>query len=440
MFGSSLDDQFINRSAAVDSAHRSRGAWPVIVIVLLGIAAFVTWAWFFEIEERTSGQGRVIPSSQLQVVQSLEGGIVREIRVASGELVEAGQVLMTIDDTGFSSTLGELTSKRQALLAEQMRLRAEARGDEELNFPEDFAAENAALVAGEMEVFRSRRRQLEAEIEVLDDRLIQRRAELEEARARQVKLTTTAEPLRKETELTRRLLRRGVVPEVEYLRLASRIAEIDGDIAVAEAQIPKLEAAISEAEKQIVSTRNTYKLAANERLATLQGELAVLQQTEVGAEDRVSRTQLRSPVRGVVNKVNIATVGAVVQPGAPLVEVVPSEDGLLVEASIRPQDVAFIRVGGKASVKLTAYDYLIYGALDGEVTRIGADSITDQNGEQFFQITVKTEKNHLGDDPTRNLISPGMVASVDIQTGTNTVLTYLLKPVLRAQAEALRER
>ena len=441
MFGSSLDDQYLNRAEFPEAATESgRRNWWVLAIILSGILVFIIWATFFEIEEVTSGTGKVIPSSQTQIVQSLEGGIVREVAVQEGQQVDRGQILMQIDDTGFASQLGELEQKKKSLQAEQYRLQAEASGKRELRFAKEFAAINPTLVSAELEVFSSRLRQLDGELEVLNDRLDQRLAELQELSAERKKLETTAVPLRQETKLTKQLVQRGVVPKVDLLRLESRLAEIEGDIEVAKAAEPKINASITEARKQLGTTRNTYQLAARERLAKLEGEISIVAETMRAAADRVSRTQLRSPVRGIVNKINFSTIGAVVQPGNDLIEIVPSDDGLLIEAQIRPQDVAFIRAGGKASVKLTAYDYLIYGMLEGEVVRIGADSQQNANGDQFFRVIVKTTKNYLGDNADKNLIIPGMVASIDIQTGKNTVLSYLMKPVLRARAEALRER
>ena len=201
-----------------------------------------------------------------------------------------------------------------------------------------------------------------------------------------------------------------------------------------------MEAALAQANSKIEAAKSRYILSARERLARVQVELAVVREVLKAADDRVLRTQLRSPVRGTVNRLSVTTLGAVIQPGAPVAEIVPSDDGLLIEANILPSDVAFIKPGDRVSVKITAYDYLVYGALDGEVTRIGADTITDPEGREFFKVVVRTQTNVLGqvDDPLP--VTPGMTASVDIQTGQKTVLNYLLKPLRRAQAEALRER
>jgi membrane fusion protein, adhesin transport system len=202
-----------------------------------------------------------------------------------------------------------------------------------------------------------------------------------------------------------------------------------------------VEAAVREAENQIAASRGAYILAARERAARVQVELAVVREGLRAADDRVVRTALRAPVAGTVNRLNVSTIGAVVQPGAPVVEIVPAEDGLLIEANIRPEDVAFLRVGDPASVKITAYDYLIYGTLPGDVVRIGADTLADAEGREFFQVAIRTETNALaGRDGQELPIGPGMVAQVDIRTGTNTVLSYLVRPLVRVKAEALRER
>lgn len=440
MFGNQVDEKFANTISQATVVSRGGSFWPIIIILNLAIVLFLIWAANSEIEEVASGSGKVIPSSQVQKIQSLEGGIVSSISIKEGDIVEPNQVLMQIDDTGFSSRLGELTRKEYSLQAERIRLIAEAEEKTELVFSEELTSKAAISVLAEKQVFNSRRLQLLGELEVLENRLRQRQAELQELAARGAKLSATLAPLSKEAKLTKRLFKRGVVPEVEYLRLSSRLAEISGDRNVVKASVPKVEASIAEAKKQLSTTKNTYVLAARERLAKLEAELAVVRETMTAATDRVSRTQLRAPVRGVVNKINTTTLGAVVQPGQEIVEIVPLDDGLLIEVSIRPQDVAFVKPGESASVKLTAYDYLIYGALKGTVIRIGADTIADASGEQFYRVVVRTEKNYLGDDSTKLNIIPGMVASVDLQTGTNTVLSYLLKPILRAKGTALRER
>lgn len=439
MLGSRIDETFVNDVTKVGTARFGGAPWRLLLLVAIGLSGFLLWASVYEIEETTHGTGRVIPSRQVQVVQSLEGGIVSEIFVAEGDRVEAGAALMQIDDTGFAAQAGELRQQEGALLAEQARLRAEAAASEVLEMPPDLLDRAPAAAQAEQAVFASRREQFTRELDVLQKQLAQRRSELAELRATQEKWATMLEPLNAELALTERLQQRGAVPEIELLRLRSRVAEVTGDQRAGEATEARIRAAIEQAETEIGAARSAYRLTARQRLAQLQVELAVAQEGLRAAADRVQRTLLRAPVRGTINTLNATTIGAVVQPGEPLAELVPADDGLLIEAQIQPRDVAFIRPGETASVKITAYDYTVYGALDGEVVRIGSDAVEDREGRTYFKVIVRTDRNFLGEEEQLPII-PGMVASVDIQTGRKTVLSYLAKPILRAQGEALRER
>ncbi len=440
MFGNRIEESFANTISGADAAARDPGPWRLLLAVFLGLAAFLGWAATYQIEETARATGRVIPSQQVQVVQSLEGGIVRDIAVAEGDIVAPGDVLMQIDDTRFAAEQGELREREAAVLAEAARLRAEARFAESPEFDAALRARAPLAVAAEEEVFQSRREQLTRELLVLDAQLLERRGELEEVKAQRARTEGIIAPLRAEITLTEEMFERGLVPQIELLRLQSRLAELNGDLAVGRASEPRLQAAILGAQNQIDAARSAYALTARQRLAALQLELAVIQETLRSADDRVTRAQLRAPVRGTINRVNATTIGAVVQPGAPLVEIVPIDDSLLIEADLGPRDIAFVSPGERASVKISAYDYLVYGALEGEVVRIGADTISGDDGAEFFRVIVRTDRSHLGTEDRPLPITPGMIASVDIQTGERTVLSYLAKPILRAKAEALRER
>ena len=441
MFGPRTEEDFVNDATAGRPRGRGQGPWLLLLLIAGGIAAFLVWASFYEIEEVTRGTGRVVPTRQLQVVQSLEGGIVSAIEVREGDLVQEGDVLMRIDDTSAGAERGELREREAALLAEAARIGAEAQGGETLAFPDGLAERAPSAVSAEREVFLSRRAQLESELSVLRDKLAQRRSGLRELQAAVVKLEAQIAPLTEEIDLTSGLVDSGAVPRIELLRLRSRMAELEGELAVSRARLPGIRAAINEAESQIRSARTGYVLTARERLARINGDLAVLREALRAATEKVSRTSLRAPVNGTVNTVHVTTIGAVVQPGGPLIEIVPRDDQLLIEARIRPRDVAFIRPGDSASVKITAYDYLVYGALDGTVQRIGADTVEDGEGTEFFRVMVRTWRSDLeADDGTTMPISPGMVAQVDILTGRKTVLDYLARPLMRARSEALRER
>ena len=437
----SRDDlRFANDARAATEHPGSDGVWLQITVIALMLAAFLGWASWATVEESTTGAGQVIPSSQTQVVQTLDGGIVRDIRVREGDLVEAGQVLIDVDDTGLASTLGEIRSRRRSLEAQIARLEAEAGGQETVSFAAGLSEHAGGTVAAERAAFLSRQAQRVEEIEILRQQLRQREQELRELRANEARLQATLEPLQSEVELTRNLASRGAVPQIELLRLERQFAEAKGQLQVTEAALPRAESAIDEARRRVDAVNLRFRAEARERLAGALAELAVIEETERGAADRVKRTLLRAPVRGIVNRLNISTIGAVVRPAVDIVEITPLDDTLLIEARIRPQDVAFIRPGQAASIKLTAYDFLVYGDIGGTVERISADTIEDEQGNTFYRVIVGTEAGGLTRSGETIEILPGMVATVDILTGQKTVLDYLMKPVLRVGSEALRER
>ncbi len=440
MFGNTRDEDFANDINQALSGYDGHGTTRLLFVITLFIAAFLYWAATFEIEESASAVGRVIPSRQVQVVQSLEGGIVASINVAEGDFISKGHLLMQIDDTRFNAQRGELLEREAALMAEATRLDAEARQAQNVEFPDDLRNRANLAVYAETQLFLSRKEQLAQELEVLADQLAQRKSELGELLAQRERSRAIIAPLQEEMELTEDMVKRNLVPRLELLRLQSRLAELSGDIRVSIASESRLRASIAEAENQIDAARSRYVLEARRRLAVLQVELAVVNESLRAAEDRVRRTQLKAPVEGIVNRIGIKTIGAVVQPGQSLVDIVPADDSLLIEANLGPRDIGFVKTGEKASVKISAYDYLQYGSLSGEVIRIGADTIQGADGQEFFRVIVRTEKSHLGTEENPLPISPGMVATVDIQTGRKTVLAYLSKPILRAQSEALRER
>lgn len=440
MFGARIEDSYLQTPGQIAGRGGGRTGWLLLLAIAGGVGGFVYWAATSEIEEVARGVGQVVPSQQVQVVQSLEGGIITALEVDEGDLVAPGQVLAQISDVGFAAARGELLQSRDALLAEAARLQAEAEMSDTIAFPAGLPERAPGAVAAELGVLETRRAQLDSELQVLEDRRAGRQGELAELQAEAIKLSTVLGPLREEVALTEDLVARGAVPRIELLRLRARLAEIEGDLAVGAARTPTLEAAIREAGAQMDAARAGYALRARQRLARVQLELAVVEEGLEAATDRVERTVLRAPARGIVNRISATTIGAVIQPGAPLLEIVPVEDRLMVEADIPPRDIAFIAEGDPASVKITAYDFLVYGALEGRVARIGADTVQDTEGNPVFRVAIRTEQDHLEHNGAQLPIIPGMQAQVDIQTGNRTVLSYLLNPLLRAGSEALRER
>ena len=406
----------------------------------------IVWAGFAVLDEVKRGNGRVVPTRQMQVIQSLEGGIVSAISVQEGEIVNPGQALMRIDDTTFASQFGEIRERRGAMAARVIRLEAETQGRATVEFPEELTRLAPRAVQTERSVFDAHARKLAQDIDVIAQQEWQKKKEIDELRASETRFSETLALLTRETLLTRRLYEQKVVPEIEMLRADRQATDMRGQLAVVQATIIKTDAAVKEAQSRLKNVSTAFRALAEDDLAKSRGDLAVLDENIKSAQDRVRRTELRSPVYGIVNKLNVNTIGAVVAPGASLMEIVPLDDTLLVEGRIRPQDIAFIRPDHEAVIKLSAYDSSVYGSLHGRVERISADTITDdkgdknERGETFYRVMVRTEKNHLGTVENPLPIIPGMVATVEILTGNKSVLDYLVKPARTLRDEAFRER
>lgn len=430
------DLNFANDPRAAVENSVTPGAWRILIAIGALFAGLVGWASVARVDQMASGVGRVIPSSKVQVVQSLEPGIIAEILVAAGDRVEAGQNLVRIDDTGVASQLGELRQQQLALAAELDRLNAQASGAETYTPPGAANSAEERFGRDQLAVFLADRRKLEEAILIRQQQLVQRRQALREAEATAAKQEESLALAERELELTRALFDRKAVPELEFLRIRREVAGLRGDLVIWQAQKLRLEAEIAEGEAQVEAERSNFLAEVQARISKVNAEMSVVEESILGAGDRVRRAMLKSPVGGVVNKLNVATIGEVIAAGANVVEVVPVDDRLLVETRIRPQDVAFIQPGADATVRLSAYDYTKYGTLTGSVERIGADTITDDQGETFYQVIVGT---NAADGTGAMRIIPGMVATVDISNGERTVLEYLLKPVLKIRDQALRE-
>ncbi|KHS90171.1 hemolysin secretion protein D [Pectobacterium brasiliense] len=426
----------VSRAMAEDSPRSIRFTlWAIGAFFLF----FILWAGFANIDEVTRGDGKAIPSSRLQKIQNLEGGIITEVFIREGQVVNAGDPLLRLDDTRFASNVGETEADRLALLSRIERLNAEING-QELVLSEEITTQAPKIAAGEKELYNSRRQQLHNEISGLEEQLIQRQQELRDFSAKEIQFRNSLGLLQQEIKMSEPLIAEGAISKVEVLRLRRAEVETRGQLDSIKLSIPRAESAIKESENKIEETRSRYKSEALSQLSEAQTSLNKIEATGKALEDRVNRTLVVSPVRGIVQQVLVNTIGGVIQPGSDLVEIVPLDDKLLVEAKIRPQDIAFLHPGQDAIIKLTAYDYTIYGGLKGQLEQISPDTVTDKEGNSFYIIRLRTDKNYLGSADKPLLIIPGMVASVDIITGKKTILSYLLKPIIRAKAEALRER
>lgn len=434
---STLTANEVNK-ALIDDSPR------VVRITLWAILGFfiimITWASLADIDEVTRGDGKAIPSSRLQKIQNLEGGIVAEVFVHEGEVVKAGAPLLRLDDTRFRSNAGESEADRLALEARIQRLTAQLDDKETLTLSPDILEKSPDIANGEMELFASVNKRIQSELSGLNEQLVQKKQELLDYQAKGSQYRRSLSLLQQEISMSEPLVAKGAISKVEVLRLRRSEVETRGQLESVTLAVPRAEAAIKEIESKINETRGRYRSEALSQLNEARTDLSKIEASGKAIEDRVNRTLVTSPVRGIVQQLMVNTIGGVIQPGNDLVEIVPLDDTLLVEAKIRPQDIAFLRPGQEAIVKFTAYDYTIYGGLKAKLEQISPDTVTDKEGKSFYVIRLRTEKNHLGSDEKPLIIIPGMVASVDIITGKKTVLSYLLKPILRAKAEAFRER
>ncbi len=411
-------------------------ARKILYAVALTVTLLVVWSALAKIDEVTRGQGKVIPSQQVQVIQSQDGGVVTEILVREGDFVEKGQLLVRLDQTRSQSTFRENRAEFQALSVKEARLHALI---DKTDFQPDPALVAAvpSIVTEETAILESKRTELALAQQIAREKLEQRNQELVEITAAERQAARSLELSQQELRMTRPMVASGAVSEVEILRLEQQVNELSGQRKQAAAKIKQIESAIVEAQRSIHSVDVEFNNKVREELADTISKVNALRESGSGLSDRVKQTEIRSPVKGTVKQLYFHTIGGVVLPGKEIIEIVPTDDTLLLEVRVRPQDIAFLVPGQKAMVKFTAYDFVVYGGLDGVLEQIGADTVLDEDGHPFYEVTVRTNKSSLASDKP---IIPGMVVEVDILTGKKSVLAYLMKPVLRAKQYALTER
>jgi adhesin transport system membrane fusion protein len=420
----------------------SRASHLLTLGVCIFIVLFLGWAHFATLEEVTHADARVVPSSKIQVVQNLEGGIMSELLVRDGQIVQKGDVLLRITNTGAQAQFRD--SRTQYLTLEAMNARLEAESlDRAPQFPPEVAKEAPDVMQSEQALFDTQINELKSNIGVLNDQLSQKQQEIGALQSKQQSLTRSLELTRQEQDMTAPLVSSGAASKLELVKLERDVTDLQGQLDDVRLSIPQAEAARDEATKRIQEKTATFRSAAQAELNKHAAELSALSQQIFTQQDRVTRTEVRSPVRGTVKDVKVTTIGEVIKPGEDLVEIVPLEDTLLIEAKVRPADVAFLHPGQSATIKITAYDYSIYGGLRANLEQISADTITDDDGahrETFFRVMLRTDKSSLGTDANPLPIMPGMTATAEILTGHKSVLDYLLKPLLKAKERALTER
>ncbi|HAA97278.1 HlyD family type I secretion periplasmic adaptor subunit [Alteromonas macleodii] len=420
-------------SRIMQTPVKARGLLYLVSLVLF---LLVVWSYFAEIDEVAKGDGKVIPSQQLQVLQSYDGGIVQDILVREGQTVKAGQVLLKVDPTRFLSSLEENTTQFAALAAKVQRLSALTQGDV-LRFNRELREQAPTIVDNERKLYNSNLAELDEVAAGSDSRIMQRRQDVEEERANLSQYQNVLSLSKKELSVTKPLLASGAVSEIEILRLERQIVELEGNITKSKVAI---ERGLNAIEEEIIKKEEArLKLVNrwNQELTEATAEMATLQQSQTSLEDVVSQAALRSPINGTVQRLLINTIGGVITPGSAVVELVPQDDQLIVEAKVSPKDIAFIREGQQAILKFSAYDFTIYGGMSAEVQHISADAITNEKDETYYLVRLETKKS-IADEALD--ILPGMIVQVDILTGKKTVLNYILSPLFNVTASALRER
>lgn len=404
-----------------------------LVVILIG------WMSFSKIDEMTHGEGQVVPSSEIQIVQSLEGGVLKELLVTEGEVVKKDQPLVKISDVAFASEERGAAAKQESLLAKKARLEAEAHG-KPFALPKELVEKVPDIARNEEQLYQSRQRELENAKAILNDRISSAESQLSELSAKVSRLSESKKLVQQELEITRKMVEQRAVPKLDEIRLNREVNDLSGQINEAAEERQGLQADLSAARNERQDQENKFRSQALGELNDVQTQLSQLNENLTAIGDRVDRSELRSPVDGIVNKIMLKTLGGVVEPAMKLVEIVPVDDNLKIIARVAPSEIAFLRPGQPVKVKISAYDPQRYGALEGELVRLGANSVTDSKGNIFFEIEVRTAKNHLGNEANPLPITPGMVAQTEIITGERSILGYLMRPVLRAKDRALTER
>lgn len=413
-------------------------------IILVGLFAFfcvfVVWASFASLDETARGEGQVIPAGEVQVIQNLEGGIVDSFMFKEGDSVKKGDVIMRLRDVGAQSDLGSNEARYLGLVAAITRLQAEVDGKDSVEFPDEVMKKAPQSVTEELNAFRANKEKLQGQLSVLEQQLSQRKQEVSELTTKSNDLAGVIRLSQQERDMTAPLVEKGSAPRIELVQLDRGIKEKQTELNGVRAAIPRANAAISEAQARIAEMKKTFIAEVQTELTTKTAEMNTVKQTLGALEDKKDRTDIRSPVNGTIKDFKINTVGGVVRAGDPIAEIVPVDDNLLVEAKIRPSDIARLRPGMPAMVKITAYDFTIYGGLKGEVSDISADTIKNEKGEFFYRVKVRTKQNSLTRKGEILPIIPGMVATVDIQTGKKTVMEYLMKPFLKTIENSMNEK
>lgn len=433
------DSEFMHELEAAAHLRPNRTSNLLLISIGALILFFLIWASCSRIDEITRGEGQVVPTQEIQVVQSLEGGILAELLVAEGEQVKKGQILMRVSDVMYASEERGAEAKDAGLRAKKARLTAEANG-QDFAIPADIAEKWPDIARNERALYESRQQELKNAKAILQDKITSAESGLSETAAQISRLQNNAGLLQQELNITSEMVKQQAVPKLDEIRLRRELSDTQGQVKAQQEKQEGLKAELSAAQNQLKDQDDKFRSQSLGELAETETQIAQLSESLKSIGDRVSRTELRAPVDGIVNNIALKTIGGVIEPAHKLIEIVPTDDELKIIAKVRPNDIAFLKVGQPVKVKISAYDPQRYGALDGKLVRIGANSVNDREGNIFFEIEVRTDKNFLGKPDHPLPITPGMVAHTEVITGKRTIMEYMLKPILRARDRALRER
>ncbi|MAR79309.1 MAG: hemolysin secretion protein D [Rhodospirillaceae bacterium] len=409
----------------------------IFIFIILGLIVIgIIWSSFATLDKIARGSGKVIPSSQVQIIQNLEGGILAELFIEEGDVVNKNDILLRIDDTNFSSTLRENKARRNSLIAQLRRLEAEVTQKEIIDFS---GINDSKAIKAEEELFVARKNKYLSSLSVLERQQKQKEQEIKELEGQIKNLKYTLSLANEEKNILKPMVEKGVTSKIELIRTERQVAELKQALDSSILALPRVKSMFEESKKRINEHRAIFISEGRKELSQIRLKLAVIEESLKTVKDRVQRTEVRSPVYGTIKTILINTVGGVIQPGMRLVEIVPLEDSLLIQAKVKPADVGFLRPGQKAKVRLTAYDFGSYGTLEGELENISADAIVDEYGESYFQIIVKTSNSFFSKKNKKLPIIPGMVAEVDVLTGKRTILEYFLDPVKNIREHSFKE-
>jgi adhesin transport system membrane fusion protein len=413
---------------------------PQARIVMGAFALSLLWAFIARLDEVSTANGDVVPEGKVKVIQHLEGGVVREISVADGSEVKEGMPLMQLELSASSMNREELQVRLDGLALQRARLQAELAGKDVIDFPALEATRQPILVESEKRIFDSRRQALRATIAVMGDQVRQKTGEVQELDARQRAVSANLRLVRERMAMSTELMKSGLTSRMDHVALQGQVEEQEGTLETLRASIPRAQAALAEARNRIEEEQARFVRQAQGELGEAELNIARTRELLSQASDQQRRTQITSPIDGIVKNLRANTIGGVVRAGDPIMEIVPLHERLQIDTRLNPADRGYVQVGQSAMVKLSAYDYTTYGGLEGTVILVAPDTTMGPDNQPFYRVLVQTEKAYLGDEGAKRPITAGMQATVDIHTGTRTVMEYLIKPVLKLRHEAFRER